>query len=534
MRRGRLLSLAMAVLAAASAPWVVGPVQAAGPGEECAPVTADAPLVLTVGTVDCVRFPSAFMGGEVPVSYYVPPACDPALGLECPVLYYLHGTGGSYREGTGAKGSGGNAWVRALTAGPPVDPRTTAEPWAYGESTWVAKPALDMIIVSPHGRTLPGGRGPGPDLDTGWFDWNPRYGRDGDTPQYDTPPPQPASFLADELVPYVDEHFPTGAKRQLRAILGYSQGGFGSYINGLTRPDIWSSMGMRSGGALPLVAPGDLTDDPVAVTGVAPPTALPFLRLPGLVNSALPDQAFQTNIVGEVTTGFGDPVADQAWWRASNPSDLIPNARARAADGTQSVHLQHFVNDAVPRRPADDLARYADGGYMALAYEALLFPTNQYMERIFDRYGVERTFNVGPGDHSGVYGVPYFREQLEGQYANLRHWDGSSKGRPDPVQFDYRTVRNQFTIWDWTFAVDREAVEFLNLLDVTCSSITLRGTGQVTATAPKDCGTGVAGSPTFTVDLGPSQAVDEPAGLGSSSVYGRTVTVPLTALRGPA
>jgi S-formylglutathione hydrolase FrmB len=515
--------VAIAVVAAVAGPWVVDPVRAVGPGDECVGVAPSGALAVTVGTVDCIRLPSGHMGGEVPISYYVPPACDPALGRRCPVLYYLHGTGGSYREGTGAKGSAGNAWVHALTAGPPADPRASAEPWTLGESTWVAKPALDLIIVSPHGRTLSGGRGPAPDLDTGWFDWNPRYASDGDTPRYATPPPQPSSFLTDELVPYVDAHFPTDATRQWRAILGYSQGGFGSYINGLTRPDIWSSMGMRSGGALPLVAPGDLADDSVLVTGVAPPAALPFLRLPGLVMSAAPDVAFQTNIVAEVTTGFGDPVADQAWWRASNPSDLISNARARAADGTQSVHLQHFVNDAIPRRPVEDATRYADGGYMALVYEALLFPTDLYMERLFDRYGVERTFRVGPGDHSGVYGVPYFREQLEGQYANLRHWDGASSGRPDPERFDYRTVRTDFTIWGWRFDVDRQPVEFLNLTNVSCSSITLRGTGRVNVTAPPACGV----SP-FVVDLGPSQPLDEPAGLGTSRGYGRTVTVALS------
>ena len=524
--------LAVAVVAAVVVPSIVDPVRAAGPGAECVVVGTDAPLALTVGTVDCVLLTSEHMGGEVPVSYYVPPACDPALGRKCPVLYYLHGTGGSYREGTGAKDTAGNTWVRALTAGPPVDPRTSDEPWTLDTSTWVPKPALDFIIVSPHGRTLPGGRGPAPDLDTGWFNWNPRYAAGGDTPRYSTPPPQPASFLTDELVPFVDDHFPTGAKRQWRAILGYSQGGFGSYINGLTRPDIWSSMGMRSGGALPLVAAGDLADDSVLVTGVAPPAALPFLRLPGLVMSAAPDVAFQQNIVAEVTTGFGDPVADQAWWRASNPADLIANARARAADGTQSVHLQHFVNDAVPRRPAEDAARYADGGYMSLVYEAILYPTDLYMERLFDRYGVERTFRVGPGDHSSVYGVPYFREQLEGQYANVRHWDGSSAGRPDPERFDYRTVRTSFTIWDWRFDVDRAPTEFLNLTDVTCSSISLRGTGRVTVTAPKHCRTGVEGQRSFVVDLGPSQALDEPAGLGTSRGYGRRVTVALTPLHG--
>jgi S-formylglutathione hydrolase FrmB len=536
----------VAALLVASALWFLpSPAPAAELAPECGPPPS--PTSVTVGVVDCFKILSDYLGGEVPVGYYVPPACDPALGRDCPVLYYTHGTGGSYREGVGAKGSAGNAWVKALTQGPPVDPRSTPDPWTYADTnTWVDQPDLDLIIVSPHGRTLPGGRGPAPDLDTGWFDWNPRYAEGGDNPQYATPPPQSSSFLSEELVPFVDRTFPTSGKRNQRAILGYSQGGFGSYINGLTHPDLWSSMGMRSGGALPLLAPGDIADDSAVVTGVAPPTAVPFTQIPGLVITAAPDALFAQipglvitaapdalfaqNIVSEATVGFGDPVADQAWWRASNPTDLIPNARARAADGTQSVHLKHFVNDSVARRP-DDYA-VITSNYMSHVYESLLFPMNLYMERVFDRYEVERTFHHGPGNHSAPYGLPYFREQVAEQYANLRHWDGGGTPRPDPVRFDYRTLRTQFTIWDWEVSVARGPVEFLNLTDVSCESVTLRGTGTVTMTVPKKCHTGVQGNRTFVVDLGSSQATSEPAGLGTSRAYGRTVTVSLSPLHG--
>ena len=104
--------------------------------------------------------------------------------------------GGSYREGVGAKGSAGGEWVRPLTSGPPVDPRNEAEPWRYANtSTWVPKPAIDMIVVSPHGKTLPGGYGPQPDQDPFWFDWNPRYANGGDLQRYDTPPPRFAGSL---------------------------------------------------------------------------------------------------------------------------------------------------------------------------------------------------------------------------------------------------------------------------------------------------------------------------------------------------
>jgi hypothetical protein len=213
--------------------------------------------------------------------------------------------------------------------------------------------------------------------------------------------------------------------------------------------------------------------------------------------------------------------------RASNPIDLIANARAFSADGTQSTYLKHFVNDAVPRRVEDYAALTTD--YMGEVFEALLFPMNLYMERIFDRHGIQRTFNVGPGHHWDPYQSPYFREQLEGQYDNLQHWDGSGTARPSPVRFDYRTIATDFDIWGWHLSVaERPAVEFLNLTNVTCQGLTLRGTGKVTVTVPETCGTSKAGQRTFSVDLGPGWAVSEPGGLGSSRAYGKTVTVALS------
>lgn len=494
---------------------------------DCPPIDDTSDLVW--GFPGCFSIPSTHMGASVPVSYFIPPACAPSTGATCPVLYYLHGTGGSHVEGVGTA-SRPSRWVHALTSGPPIDPRTTAAPWEYADvDTWVDKPPLDLIIISPDGRTQPDGNGPAAGLDTGWFDWNPRYAAGGDTPRYGTPPPQTSSFLTEELLPFVDAHFPTVAQRQWRAILGYSQGGFGSYINGLTRPDLFASMGMQSGGALPLIAASDLVDDSALVTGVAPLAPMPHVPLPGLVASLTPAELLATFIVGEVVVGFGDPVADQAWMRASNPADLVSNARAFAADGRQSNHLKHFVNDAIPRR-VEDLIELPDD-YMQQVYETILYPTDLYLEHLFDRHGVQRTFDVGPGQHGYPYQSPYFREQLEAQYAHLLHRDGGGHAMPDPAVFDYRTVRRDVDIWGWHFEVrDRPAVEFLNLTDVSCDGLTLRGTGIVVVTVPASCGTGQAGSRTFTVDLGSGWPVDEPGGMGTSHLYGKTVTVPLTVL----
>lgn len=486
---------------------------------------ADAPA-LSVGVVGCIRMPSAGLGATTAFSYFVPPACDPAAGARCPVLYYLHGTGGSYREGLGSKGSAGSAWVKALRSGPPVDPRTVAEPWRYADpSTWVPKPALDLILIAPHGLTLPGGHGPGPDQNPFWMDWNPRYAQGGDQPRYDTPPPLFESHVVDELVPAVDRWFPTVADREHRAIVGYSMGGIGAFHIGLKHPDVFASLGMRSGPTLP--SPVMAGEDAAVAEHVqlAPPAPVPYVRPAGPIATFAPPEAW-TQLYGSVATvGYGDIAVDHVWWRFNQPADLVPNARAWRGD-RQSTHLKYFVNDAVPRRTED----VTNPNVFAQFFETIIYPTNLALDSVFARNGVERTFNVGPGDHSGTYGQPYFREQLEAQYAHVRHADGGGDPGPRPDRFDYRTVRRDFRIWGWRVQVSRDALEFLDLRDVRCDRLTLQGTGQVTITVPGGCRSGVGGARTFTVDLGPSQATDEPAGAGTSRTYGRTVTVALSPL----
>src|SRR5262249_12931946 len=119
----RLLLLAGALGAiCALAP---APIRAQELASECE-YAPQGPSHLAVGQVECVRFDSAMMGGKVPFTYYVPPACAPAAGHQCPVAYLLHGLSGSYQVMLGARGEADNPFVHALTSGPPVDPRAVA------------------------------------------------------------------------------------------------------------------------------------------------------------------------------------------------------------------------------------------------------------------------------------------------------------------------------------------------------------------------------------------------------------------------
>lgn len=50
-----------------------------------------------------------------------------------------------------------------------------------------------------------------------------------------------------DLIPYVDEHFRTEARREGRALSGLSMGGFGAFALGLKHPELFVSLGSTSG-----------------------------------------------------------------------------------------------------------------------------------------------------------------------------------------------------------------------------------------------------------------------------------------------
>ncbi|MGH7896759.1 MAG: hypothetical protein ACREQQ_02340 [Candidatus Binatia bacterium] len=57
----------------------------------------------------------------------------------------------------------------------------------------------------------------------------------------------------------------------------------------------------------------------------------------------------------------------------------------------------------------------------------------------------------------------------EEHYARLAHADGTGRPLGSPDVFDYRSIANDFSIWGWSFHVEREPVEFLNLRDVSAT-----------------------------------------------------------------
>ncbi|MBV8305062.1 MAG: hypothetical protein JOZ04_12690 [Acidimicrobiia bacterium] len=532
-------------MAVAALPAVVGLAGAGGTTPARAAVTVTAPggvtcapppapnttIAVTVGRVACQELTTNLLGDRAaaPFEYYVPPQCDPALRVRCPVLYLLHGFGGDYTEMLGKPGTTSSAWIQAETKRPPAG--FESHPWAYADpAKWQQAPSsLGIILVAPLGQTLPGGYGPHPGMDSYYADWNPRYAKGGDQPRYATPPPRFESYILQELAPFVEANLPAGSGREYRAIAGVSLGGYGSYKLGLQHPDEWTSMISVSGAHNFLFAPAPQPGMVTLPVGLQPPVPVAYERLPAATGAAasapLPSQ------VGTFATAldaFGDPVADQAYFRGNMPTDLAMNGRAFDASGRQVFGVDGFVNDMTPAQTlAGDPSALQDD-LSSEPFENIVFPMNVDMEAAFAQQAVTNTFAIHRGNHSDRYRNAWFRGLEE--FAAARFAADTHQTSKPPAVFDYRSVSTDFSIWTWHFAVDRQPVEFLTLRSVSCDGLTLQGTGKVTVSVPDSCKTGVGGGRTFTVDLGPAQPIDDPAALGATPVYGRTVRVTLTAL----
>jgi S-formylglutathione hydrolase FrmB len=57
-------------------------------------------------------------------------------------------------------------------------------------------------------------------------------------------------YLCDEVVPFVDEHYPTHGDRDHRALAGKSSGGYGAMVVPMLRPDTFGALASHAGDAL--------------------------------------------------------------------------------------------------------------------------------------------------------------------------------------------------------------------------------------------------------------------------------------------
>ena len=159
--------------------------------------------------VQRVLFDSQSAGQQVSFYLFTPEPYDRQPERRFPVLYWLHGGGGST----------------------PAAAAQMARRYAEAMRTGKIPP---MLIVFPNG--LPMGM---------WCDW-----KDG-TVKLET-------MLIKELIPYIDRSYRTLAQREGRIIEGFSMGGYGAARLGFKYPQLFAAVSLFGAGPLQL----DFTDAP--------------------------------------------------------------------------------------------------------------------------------------------------------------------------------------------------------------------------------------------------------------------------------
>lgn len=221
------------------------------------------------------------------VTIYLPPGYDANRNHRYPVVYLLHGylLTDQYWTGAGVSGPGVNM--------PGADlPAAMDNLIARG----VAKP---MIVAMPNAYSVYAGSMYSSSVTTG--DWE--------------------TYIAEDLVAYMDTHYRTIPERLSRGLAGHSMGGYGAIRIAMKRPDVFSSLYIMSACCLinnPLPAPPPNSKQNNTTSGAGP------LQINSAWSAAFsPNPKNPPNYFDEPTKdGQAQPLVI-AKWHAASPLAMI-------------------------------------------------------------------------------------------------------------------------------------------------------------------------------------------------------------------
>jgi enterochelin esterase-like enzyme len=304
---------------------------------EVPPVVAGAKPV----TVEAIKIHAAAVEGnlegnavERDVLVFLPPSYAQERGRRYPVVYALHGYSIGARQ-----------WSQEIHV-----PQTIEGAFALG--------AKEMIVVLPDSKTVHNGSMYSSSVTTGDFE----------------------SFIARDVVSYIDAHYRTMPDRKSRGLAGHSMGGYGTTRIGMKHADVFGSLYIMSPCCLAprSAAPANAETDKMldAIKNPADSAKLPFLARAQLAAAA----AWSPNprnppLFLDLPTNTGEVQSDVlARWAANAPlafvHQYIPNLRRY-----RGIALDVGDRDGL----RTDTARLHD---------------------VLDVYGIANTFEVYSGDHT--------------------------------------------------------------------------------------------------------------------------------------
>ncbi|HVE93067.1 MAG TPA: alpha/beta hydrolase family protein [Actinomycetota bacterium] len=245
-----------------------------------------------------------------------------------------------------------------------------------------------------------------------------------------------ATYHIGELLPFIDSHYDTVGTREGRAIAGLSIGGFGAMSYAARHPDLFGVAGSFSG----------LVDSTLA----GPAQAAAYAALNERYGT--PDNRV-----------WGDYSTNELTWREHNPPDLSTNLR--------NTVLSLATGNGVPM-PNDPP--------LSVPAEAALYPMNQSLHADLTLEGKNHVWrDRGYGTHEWNY----WQADLHA-FVNDVLMPALDRPPARPPWFSYRSARDSFAVWGWSFQAQRQAREFVDVTDASAGGLTARGSGSLRVTTP--------------------------------------------------
>jgi S-formylglutathione hydrolase FrmB len=266
---------------------------------------------------------------------------------------------------------------------------------------------LPLIVVMPDSGT-----------GDGYVDWW-NNGRGG--------PPQWETYHVRQLIPWVDAHYRTVAKREGRAVAGLSMGGDGALKYAAKHPDLF-----------------------VAAHAFSGAVDLNFLH-----------QFFKPG------PAYGPYETQEVRWRGNNAWDLAPNLR--------DVGLALRTGDGSPGGP------YGNGPWPngVDPVEAGVHVANLNLHARLRALHIPHVWDdYGPGGHT----VPYWNRDLRLSLPLLMRTFRHPPARPRPV--DFRAIEPRYDVYGWDVRLRRKVLEFSRLSGAGRAGFRLTGSGSATVTTP--------------------------------------------------
>ena len=267
------------------------------------------------------------------VIVYLPPSYKTDSARRYPVVYLLHGYG--------LQASG---WMRIFKIEAGLN---AAMSGAAGK---------EMIVVNPDCYSFYDGCFYGKSAATG--DWE--------------------SFIGDELVPYIDSHYRTLARRESRGLAGHSMGGYGTLRIAMKRPDVFSSMYALS--ACCALDKGEPSEQMTTAATYTTREQVAALRYPSK----------------------GTLARAAAWSPNSNNAPLFLDLPVKDGLARPEIQARWTANSVVPmlEHYAKNLKRYTAIRFDVGTMDNLI-AANRQIDEAMTSAGIVHTFETYEGDHNG-------------------------------------------------------------------------------------------------------------------------------------